>query len=460
MELKKGVSMHFKKHVTVIVLFSLLAVSLSAITLTESVDLAKKNNKQLKGDAEEVERAEYLYRDVRGSLLPQIMLNGSVQAGKTYLPKSTQTGFSFNNVTDESDLANTLDAILLPSETKEETSIAAQLKMQQLLFSGGKLINGIRVANKYRSLQKKNYELKEEQLVFDVIDRYNQLVLLSEVVNIKTEALALAKEHLSRVQKLNENGLVSEYDLLRADLEVSKLEPDLEDAKNNFSLAKSNFRRLIGYSEETELTLEDELKKIDIPELSLEDAIKTGTENRIELYLSRLNVEMMEVKYNAEKGNYLPNVVLTAEATKFTASGDYSVHKDDFGTLYQAGIGFQIPLFTGLSNTSKIHQAKNEMRKAEYTKQDAEELIRLEISNNWLKMHADLQTVNVQQKNIQTAEKGYQIAKSRYDNHVGIQLEMLDAQIQLNAAKVTYIQSLYQLNKSVNSFKKSIGQKL
>jgi outer membrane protein TolC len=398
------------------------------MSLKESIELAKKNNIQLQAEAEEVERAEYLYREVRGSLLPQINLNGSVQTSKTYMPDATQTGFSFNNVTSDGGLANTLDAFLLPGKTKEETSIAAQLKMEQLLFSGGKLINGIRVANKYRSLQKKNYELKEEELVFNVINSYNQLVLLNEVVKIKTEALNLAREHYARVQKLHENGLVSEYDLLRADLEISKMEPELEEVKNNYHVANCNFKTLIGVTDTSAFVPDDDIKKVELPDISLDESIRQGLEKRIELYLSGLNVEMLQVKYNAEKGNYLPNVLLTAEATKFTASGDYTVHKDDFGTLYQAGIVFQIPIFTGLSNNAKIHQAKHEVKKAELNKMYAEDMIRLEITNNWQNMNTAIKSLKVQENNVKTAEKGYQIAKSRYENHVGIQLEMLDAQ--------------------------------
>nr|HPK41648.1 TolC family protein [Candidatus Cloacimonadota bacterium] len=80
--------------------------------------------------------------------------------------------------------------------------------------------------------------------------------------------------------------------------------------------------------------------------------------------------------------------------------------------------------------------------------------------NNWQSLQTAVQQLNVQEKNIKTAEKGYEIANERYENNIGIQLEILDAQTQLNGAKVSYIQALYQLNIAVNSFNKSIGTKL
>jgi len=452
--------MKSKKVHLVLFLLSCLFVSMPALSLNEAIDMAKKNNKQFLGQAEDVEMAEYLYQDVRGMLLPQISLNGSVQKSKTYLPDVTQTGFSFNNVTSESNLASTLDKLLLPGKSTEEASIAAQLKAQQVLFSGGKLINGIKVAQKYRNLQKKTYELQEEQLVFDITKAYYELVLLNEVVNIQREALDLANSHFQRVQNLNENGLVSEYDLLRADLEVSKLAPALEDIENKFVIAQTNFKRQIGELSSDDLVFDDKLEKVTVPSLTLDEAINNGLENRIELYLSDLSVEMYQVKHNAEKGNYLPNVLLTADITKFSSTKEFEIKSENFGTQYSAGIVFQIPLFTGMSNNAKIQQTKHELKKAELGNMDAKDLIKLEITNNWQSLQTAVQQLNVQEKNIKTAEKGYEIANERYENNIGIQLEILDAQTQLNVAKVSYIQALYQLNIAVNSFNKSIGTKL
>ena len=432
---------------------------MSALTLAESIELAKKNNKQFLADAEEVGKATNIYREVKSSILPQISLSGAVQATKTYLPQSTQTGFSFTDVTQDTGLAYTLDAILLPAKSTEEASIAAQLKATQLLYSGGQLLNGIKASKKYKDLQNKSFQLKEEQLVFDITKAYNELLLLNEVVEIQRAALALANEHYVRVQNMNENGLVSEYDLLRADLEVTRLSPALEDIENTYQIAVTNFKRLIGYNED-ELLLEDKLKNIEVPAIELEEAINQGLSHRLELQLSELNVEMMEIQHTAYKGSYLPNILLTAEATAFTASGDYKVHKDEFGHLYQAGIAFQMPIFTGFSNDAKIKQAKHDLKKSKLNKMNTEDLISIEITNNWNSMETAKQQLSVQEKNILTAEKGYQIANERYQNNIGIQLEILDAQTQLNAAKVSYIQALHQLNLAVNSFKKSIGIKL
>lgn len=444
---------------------------LQALSLQEAVELAKKNNKQLRIDWEEVEKAEYTYREVRSSLLPQIYFNGSLQVKNTTLPDgSIPKSIDFadqllpdNSSEADSALAGGLSMLyngMIPDKTQGVTSINGQIKMDQVLFLGGKLINGIRVASKYRNLQKQKYQITENQVIFDITDSYQQVLLLKKVVEINQEALQLAREHLSRVDKMHDQGLVSDYDKLRADLEVSRLEPQLTEATNNYDLAMANFKRLIGSNHDEDIVLTTEFDITALPSYDLNEAITTGLNNRIELKVTDIYREMMQVKYNAEKSNFLPNITFSADLTKFSASQDFSVSKNDFGTLYEAGIFMQIPLFTGLGNTSKKLNAKHDLRQAEYQKNNADDLVRLEITQNWLSMKHAQQNLKVYQKNLNLAEKGFQIAKSRFENQIGIQLEVLDAQTQLNAGKVSYINAVYQYNRSINQFLKSIGQKI
>ncbi len=458
------------KKTSLLFILVVLIISINGLSIQESIDLAKKNNKQLKVDSEEVEKAEYTYREVRSSLLPQVYFNSGIQMKNTTLPKSAiPASIDFDEMLSTSASAddheimkgmNLLYTGMIPNKDKEETSINGQIKVDQVLFLGGKLINGIRVAAKYRNLQKQKYQISENKIEFDVIDTYQQALLLQEVLKINQEALALAKEHYKRVSKLHDEGLISDYDKLRAELEVSRLEPQLTESQNNLDLVIANLKRMTGIPVSDDVELTSELVTHIIPELNLEQSINIGKENRIELKIAGLYQEMIQVKYNAESSNYLPNISFSADMTKFTASKDYSVNKNDFGTLYEAGIFMQIPLFTGLGNTSKRLNARHDLRQAEYQKLDAIDLIQLEITQNWLSMKHAEENMTVYQKNVQLAQKGYQIAKSRYENQIGIQLEVLDAQTLLNSSKVSYINGIYQLNKAINLYKKSLGEKL
>jgi outer membrane protein TolC len=446
------------------------AFALSAISLEESIQMAKQNNKELLKAGEEIKKADEQYRDVRGSLLPQLNLQGSYSLSKTYLPDSATGGIpSVSSMIDEDEASDTdmliagaLDGIvggMIPSSPQKEGSLAMQLKMDQVLFLGGKLINGIKAVDRYRSIQRLNYDVKEQDIVLQTTNMFYQTLLAQKVVEIQQEALATARKHLARVELLAEEGQVSEFDVVRARLEVAKLEPGLIQAQNNYDLALAAFGKQVG-SEEVDLVPEGEFVLPRIPELTLAEAQALADENRIELELLDIATEVKQLQYNAEKGNFLPNIALSASASLYSAADEYKIEADDFGTQYSIGIGFSLPVFTGLSNRSKASFARHDLTIAKLTQQDTRELIMLQIKQNHQKLEHALQNYAVQEQNIAMAERNLELAQLRYDNQMGIQLEVFDAQTTLASIRLQYLSAIYDVISAEREFTKSLGYKL
>lgn len=455
-----------------IALISLIGiVSLGAITLEESIEMARENNKNLLMMAEEVNKADAQYKDVRGSLLPQFSLQGQYGLSKTYLPDSATGGLpSVSNMLDDEPSANdadyliggTLDGIMasmMPSSPKDEGSLAMQVQMDQVLFLGGKLINGIKAVARYRSIQKLNYQVQEQALILGTTELFYQVLLSEKVVGIQRNGLETARRHLARVELLSEEGQVSEFDVLRARLEVAKLEPDLLAAENSYSMAMSAFKQKIGYDGE-ELELEGGFVLPRVAEMSLAEAQALGLENRIELELLDIATEIQQIKYNAERGNYLPDIALSASAALFTAADEFAIQRDDFGTQYSVGIGFRLPIFTGFSHTNKISYARHDLSKAKLQQRDTQELIALEIKQSYQKLQHALENHAVQEQNIRMATRNLELAQVRYENQVGIQLEVFDAQIMLSSIQLQYHSAIYDVIVSERALTKAIGKNL
>jgi outer membrane protein len=455
-----------KRFILVIVLLAATVWGLCSLTLEQCLDMAKQKNMELLSAKEDIIMADQIYYDVRGLLLPQITLQGGYQLNTTWLPESSvPTKMDFmdsldNNASpNDSILAGILTGFangMIPDKLMKEGSIAGQVKMDQILFSGGKLINGIHAVNRYRSIQKLRYQLLVQDVVTKTTDMYYQTILAKKVLEIQQESLNIANRHLQRVELLNREGQVSEFDLLRARLEVAKLRPNVVQSHNLHELAVSAFRKQIGYSE-PELFLDEEINLPQTQSEDLETAVSNAEKNRIELKLSSINTEIMKIKYNAEKGNYLPVVGLTAGYSIFTAADEYQIEGDDFGTAFSAGIGFSIPLFTGFSNTAKRSFARHEYNQARIKETDAVEWINLEVKQTWQNLQNAQENYSVQLENIRLAERSLQLAQVRFENQVGIQLEVFDAQITLNAVKLSYYNSIYEVISANQKFKKAMG---
>ncbi len=442
---------------------------LFTLSLDESVNLALKNNRNLLIAKEEVEKAKMTYNDVRGMLLPQVTLQGGYELSRTNLPPNAippqmdfMPGLSQTASMDDYYLAGALAGVvnsMIPSTPQDQASVAMQLKMTQVLFLGGKLINGIKAVDRYRSIQRLNYWVEEQNLILKTHEIFYQCLLAEKLAQVQQDGLNMANQHLARVEAFFEEGMVSEFDLLRARLEVAKLEPQVLQAKNTYEIALSAFRMHLG-SEDESLRPEGEFALPEKMEVTLEEALSSGKEKRVELELIDIATEVAQIKYNAEKGNYLPNIALSADYSLFTAADDFSIEKDDFGSRYSIGIGIQIPIFTGLSNTSKRNHAKSVYLQAQYQQRDLENMIRLEITQNWQNLQHTFHNYEVQSQNIRMAERSLEIAQARYDNQVGIQLEVFDARITLSGIRLQYLQSIYNVIIDQLKLTKSMGIKI
>jgi outer membrane protein len=447
-------------------LFALIIANAASLSLEQCLDLAKLNNKDLLSAKEDIYIADETYYDVRGMLLPQVSLQGGYSINTTWLPDSSVPAkMNFTNSLDnaaspnDSLLAGILTGFansMIPNRTLKEGSLSAQLKLEQILFSGGKLINGIHAVNRYRSIQKLRYKLLEQEIIAKTTEMFYQTILAQKVYEIQQEALDTATKHLTRVEMLNKEGQVSEFDLLRAKLEVAKLRPNVVQARNNSDLALSAFRKQIG-SLAGELVLEGDFILPDTQKEDLAAAQSFAEKQRIELQLISINTEIMGIRYNAERGNYLPNVALTAGYAVYTKADEYAIEGNDFGTALNVGVGFSIPIFTGLSNTAKRSYAKHGYIQSKIRETDTKEWIMLEVKQDWQNLQNALENYNVQLENIKLAERSMQLAQVRFENQVGIQLEVFDAQMTLNTVKLSYYNSIYEVINANQKFKKAIG---
>lgn len=455
-----------RKHFLLIFPLLLLGHSLAALTLEECLNLAKNNNKELLSAKEDYFQAEQTYNDVKGGLLPQFSLAGNYSMTSTTMPDRLTTSSptlasQLENTTENEDtIAGYVDGLAAGISPAAHTGVSAangQIKMEQVLFSGGRLINGIRVARKYMTLQQTKYDLKESDVLYETKDLFYKTLLAARSLDINRQALENARNHYTRVEEMYGQGQVSDYDRLRAELEVAKQEPQVIKASNDYDLAREALAKQIGLNKDS-FTLEGDmlLPANDMP--TLDNGLSEGLNDRREIIIQGMMTEIYDVNYKVERQNWMPNIGLTADASLYSSADDYGLQGDDFGRQASIGIGFSMPLFTGYSNTAKREKAYHQLRQSQVQRTDTEEAIRLDIRQSYLNLQHSFEEAAAQDKNLRLAERGLTIAEARYTGNVGIQLEVFDAQLQVNSARLQYLNSVYQTIMAREKYNKAIGK--
>ena len=464
----------------ILIIMMLLPIYLMSISLDEAITAALENNHSLNTEKQEIEVYDQKYYAARGMLLPQLSLQGQYGLSRTKIPNSSLSSaddlssmlneeLGSMNASDEilweneELIAEYLDGVmanLMPDEVLKEGSFAGGISLNQTLFAGGKLLSGIKIADRVRNMQKDKYHLERQEVIYETTRLYYGVKLADEVLQIQRDALILTDEHLTDVQKMFEQGLVSEYDKLRAELEYRRLEPEVLQAEYNLNLAKDSFCNYTGLEKTLGQELETEFVLPELNEMELETALNEGMKQRIEVQLAELNVRIQEVLVKMEKADFYPVVGLTASYNYYTVADDYGIEGDDFGIMASVGIGFQLPLFTGLTRISEVREKQAKLRQSKEAEAETTALIRLDIRNAWQNLDHSRKQLAVQKDNTALAARGYEIAQARYASGQGTELEIADAQLMQKQAKLSYSQAIYNVILAKTYYDKALGRDL
>lgn len=418
---------------SILLILMMIPYSVFGLTLEEAEQIAQENNKDIKIAQEGKSRSYSNYKSIQGNLYPQISLSGSYGLTKNDIPKILPPG----------------------AMAEKEMPLNTVLSMNQILFSSD-VFNGLKAAKVYNEINDTMLGITTRNVLFKTRSLFNTALLTKQVVAIHYEALEIANAQYDRVSKMYEQGVVSEFDKLRAELQVSELEPQLQEAINNHQLSLQALQNHLG-KDVAVTELEGQLKVPLMQKYTLEQAIKEGIDNRLELKARQMNVDILDIQYKNQKMNYLPSIALSGSATNFTATSDFKVEADNFGNMYSISVGFQMPIFTGFTNSYKAQDYRHQLNSARLETSVLYDNVKLEIKNNYLTLEKNKKNLETANKNRGLATRALTIAEERYTNQVGTYLDVQTAQLSYNQAQLNYISAVHSVNESYESLLKAMG---
>jgi outer membrane protein TolC len=319
----------------------------------------------------------------------------------------------------------------------------------------------------YRSihLTQTDIELAVEQarasdldMVNQVTKAYYQLLLTQDSYEVLQKSFAQAEANFQIVNEKFKLGSVSEYDKIRADVQVRSLKPSVVSARNGVNLAKLQLKVLMGLDDETDLEIEGNLK-------NYEHELSERQMNELELNLVAnsdlkqldLNAEMLEKNLRLQKANFLPTIGASYSYMYTSQNNDFAIgHYKWFPYSYVA-LNVSIPLFKG-SNFPKVRQAKIQIEQLRETRLNTERMLYMQMNSYLDNMSASSEQVLSNKESVLQAEKGRMIAQKRYDVGKGTILELNDSEVALTQAQLTYNQSIYDYLTAKADLEKVLGR--
>jgi outer membrane protein TolC len=400
------------------------------LTIDDAIQIALQKNQDLVSARLEVEKANARVSEAIGTALPAFDLSSrythALKRPVFFLP-------------DFSDLAS---GRIVPIRVGSAHAVELSLVARQVLFNAA-VITGVGAARIYQRAARDMFRSKQAETVAKVRKAFYGVLLAKEVSLMMQSNLKNAEENLKNVRLMRQQGLVSEYDELRAVVGVENLKPAVIQAENNYALAVDGLRMAMGVGPTEEYVIQGMLDFTAVDQGILASAMETVLEKNSSLSALRHQVDVNKAFVNIERSNYLPTLAAFGNYQYQVAKNDLRISTRDFIGSSVVGIQFSINLFQGLQTNARVDQAKVDVRKAEEQLNSLENSLRTAVHSVLLQLEQARRRIEAQEKTVEQAERGYKIATTRFTSGSGTQLEVNDAQLVLTQAKVNRMQAIY-----------------
>ena len=281
---------------------------------------------------------------------------------------------------------------------------------------------------------------------------YFRILEARNLVDVSEEDVKTLQEHLDNVNAQFRVGTVAKSDVLASQVQLADSQQALVTRQNNYDIAVATLNNFIGLPADTVLRPKDQLT-YNKYNLSLESCTAYALDNRPDVAAADYAVKRAESAKKAAKAGYRPTV--NAVATKNIAS-TREFHQD-LNEQWTAGLSATWNIFDGGITSAQVHEAEAALARAKETAAQTREAAQLDVQTEFLNLRAAEKNIATTQVAVTRAEEDYKIAQVRYAAGVGTNLDVMDAEEKLMAAKTNYFSALYEYNTAKVSLDKAMG---
>ena len=446
--------------------------------LTVLVRTALDSNDQLVAAREAYNLASEQVSEAWGSVMPTVDLNASYQRNLS-VPVNFLPAAIFDPTAGPDDY--------LPVQFGADNQWNSTISVEQPLFKPGVIV-ALGAAQRFENLQVEAVRGREQSVVTQVRNSYYQLLLAQEQARLTEKSVNRVRESLEETKALNRGGLAADYAVLRLEVELANLEPNLRRAKNAVLQARRSLAVLANYPDHEALEVQGSLAEMDlddladnspenrailefngailsyteIPESELETGLARAAEFRSDLRQFALTEELRRTEMRLEQASYLPEI---------SVFGNYIVSAQDNGspsffgrgdgqsaTSRALGLRVSVPIFQGLRRDARIDQKRASLREAQANSRQAFRTARSQIRT----ISEDIEEADLRASGqalaVRQAERGFEIASAQYAEGLSSQLELTDAEVALRQSEFNYAQAVFDYLVARAQFDEATGQ--
>lgn len=407
------------------------------LNLPKTVQMALDYNRDIKNSQYALKKAEYAINQAQAGKKPTVDYNFGAQRSRA---------------TDAATYSRA--ASLMGSANSISNAFSNGISVNIPLYTGGLVEGKIDVAKLGKTNAQEEILRVEQATKYSAIEGYYGLLAYQELQGVYHEAVDNLQGHLDNVQAQYNVGTKAKVDVLSSDVSLANAKTTAITADNNVAIAESNLNNILGLPLETKLNLADHQLPFDTYNISLQEAMDYAMKYRPEVLQAAIAVQEAERSIDIADAGNKPTVAITG-GNDWADNTFPGIDANKRSWKVAAGVTYNF--YDGGATKAKVNQAKQDLLVARETEQKTRESVQLQVKQAYLNIRSAAQKVEETQTVVDQARENYRIQNIRYQAGVGINLDVLDAQLSLNQAQVNHIQALYDYNVGIAKLEQVMG---
>jgi outer membrane protein TolC len=242
-----------------------------------------------------------------------------------------------------------------------------------------------------------------------------------------------------------EQGMASEFDKLRAEVELKNQRPNLIASETAIELASMQLKALMGLDIEYPVIFEGTLTQFEgeVTQEGMLPARAYSLDRNSDLVQLSIQKEQMELALQLTKASFLPTLSLSSNFQYSSMNNNFKFSTYNWFPYSTASLALSIPIFSGFKRQQQVRQSRLNMQSLEDSRINSERNLQLSVKNCLNQMSNAVEELASNKENVTMAEKAYSISRKQFEVGMGTWLDLSASELALTQARLAYHQSIY-----------------
>ncbi|MHB9055817.1 MAG: TolC family protein [Paludibacteraceae bacterium] len=421
------------------------------LTLPQAVDIALSESPTIKIADKEITKTEYSKREKYGALLPNVSLAMSYsRALKKQKMFFNIPGMPANPDGIEVGMDNTFNG------STNGLSLTLPLVAPALWAS-------LNMTEMDMELAKENSRSSKISLINQVQKAYYSVLMAQDSYEVLKRTLANSRENNLIIQNKFKQGLTSEFESIRADVQEKNVSANVAAAENAVELSKLNLKMLMGIDMYTPIKVEGKLN--DYPTNMYAEVMKIDTTALVEnsdIKKFEIQTRQLAQTLKVQRASYLPTLSASVNYNYMSMVND----KDAFTSSHHwfptsnAALILSIPIFQGGQRYYKEKQLRVQIDELTDQKLSIQRGLQLQGMSYLNNMEKAMKLVETNKEALKQAEKAMAISQKRYEVGAGTYLDVTNAELAYMQTGLQYNQAIFDYLSAKSDLEKLYGNEI